>query len=309
MLIIELLNKISYTSKTIIDHFLHRGGFDFNGNFTVWFVIAALTVFVLILGMFIKNKNLLSFLLVIIVSTDIGFFSLTSIQYAFKDVSAIQIAPISADMVNNRIVSTNTNLLYGNTHLYLPSWSLFGYSGPFETKIYSQYLTSLGFASQRKTGFDINIKNPDLDVVKNLKNLGVTRIYDDTFNFYDVPLDKNNIDLLIPKNTTSSYIVKKEGYLQFKLNNKATVPFVMQTLVRSYPGWEIFVDGVRTDIIDDQTPQSKVYLQFLAPSGEHTITMRYVPKDLIFGVLLSALMIPMIYPVSKLLKNLKEKNA
>lgn len=51
------------------------------------------------------------------------------------------------------------------------------------------------------------------------------------------------------------------------------------------PGWKAYVDGEEVEI----TPISDAQIAFKVPEGDHTITLKYVPKGFVMGIVLSVL--------------------
>jgi len=292
---LEIINGITYTTKLMITNFTH-GGFSKDSSFYVWIMLFISSLILIILSK--KNLQTIKLAFIGLVILETTYFGLKNISSSFAPrENYFKFTPVDTNLKNERIVNSNQKEFYGNTHLYYKSWSLFGYSGPFEAKNYGDYLRNTEFLSTRKTKIDINTSSPDERYVQLLKTLGVHRIYNDIFEYVDIPLSTDNIDLIKSTSTTSSYISKKEGQISYIINNPTPKDLVVQTTIKNYYGWEIKIDNNIQDY-----PKGTLFIEFKLSPGTHTVEMQFIPKDFIYGLAATILLvslIPIIYKFTK----------
>lgn len=293
---IELISGITYTTRLMITNFLH-GSIARNSSFYIWLILLLLSCILILLSR--KYGSSIKQLTICLIIFETIFFGLKNISSAFAPRQYyFNFTPVDVNFENARIVNSNQKEFYGNTHLYYKSWSLFGYSGPFESKKYGDYLRSSEFLSTRRTKVDINTIESVGSYLYLLKNLGVHRIYNDIFEYVDVPLNKKNIDLVITRGTTSSYTLKQEGHLQYTITNPTTDTIEVQTAVKNYYGWKTKIDGKKINF-----PSDTLFIKFLLEPGTHTVDMRFIPIDFIYGLLATIILaafIPLIHKFTKL---------
>ncbi len=278
LVVLQLLHINNPVIIEVGKYFLHR--FRPDGMVLVWGLLALCGVALVLLIAFRPNnyKAKLKWLACALVFVDIFFFSTNALRYAFKNV--FEIYPhekIPQELDNERIITFDNRAL-ANRGLYFKSFSPFGYS-QFSSLGYKQLFDAIGFENtrsvQRKEGVSY------LMLINRLDQLGVYAVYNSVQNIvidYDFPFAAQDVGV--------SSLDFNEGHLKAWVF--APEDTTLDTFVRNYPGWELFVDGAKQEF---SSSDKAVFLAFDLAEGSHEIAMRFVPRAFYRGLTYSAVLI------------------
>ncbi len=176
-------------------------------------------------------------------------------------------------------------LFLPNQNIFEKLYSLDGYS----SMAIANYLNLFSDSSKTITGLgNLNIKDVDfskhgvkyiiskekIDYLKNLKY--ISNIY----FIYEI------------ENAKSRYYLEKNGSVELVTQNPIEIIFKTTTnktnnrlifLDNSYPGWEVYIDGVKNKI----QVFENVYKSVLVPSGNHLVRFKFLPISYKIGKIIS----------------------
>jgi hypothetical protein len=285
LVFLTLYNLKSYTSKVIIDYLISI--FPYGILYKQILVILSVSSFILTVVLLKMKKPYLMFSLAVIATFDILYFSHIALLDKLeprRDLINRKIYSASESLKNDRVVYLDRQIK-GNTPLYYKTWGLFGYSVSFEQKNYTDFLFLFDMSSRRFKEF-----RPDY-----LDKFGTKAfVYED--GSYRV-LDNRGDLVFNNEGLTTEVTLKEEG--EFVVNIRSNSKKEVTTKVRNFPGWDIKIDGQKTDF---SNATGDVFLKFWVNEGASRIHLKYYPVHLYYSLEVSALFLLITLTVHKKLK-------
>lgn len=231
----------------------------------VWFIVV-LVVAMLIGLIFVKRSRYLILPIILLVFIDLFYFSLYIRPDFFKSTSFfIPTKSLPSELSNSRTFFTDTYT--DNFLLYKDAWGLWGYS-QFEPEDLGQELSLMGIDSLKY----YKTQNTTLPSIQTqLASLGIEYIVEGK------AITKVPNSSLFSGVENMEFLEKTEGY--FNANIETTSEGIVDTKIRYYPNWQLTIDNVPADLIDNNG-----FISFFLSSGTHNISLKYIPTDLYFGI-------------------------
>lgn len=281
--ILYLLNGGDETSQIAWKH-ISNGGIVRDTNFQVFVVVTLASISLVLIAIFLKNyRKIAIHTLAALIILDLGFYSLGLSQQIFEPIEKTLVTQNIQAPKNQRVIYIDDKSIYGNRTLQLDSWSIYGYSGPFESQLFNEFLKSKGFPSQRRAKFDLNFNELENNskILSAMKQTGVVGVVDEENRYHQI---QNINDLFYSGNYETIIKLREEGRVKAEI--KSTEKQEIKTLLRNYYGWNLTIDGQEAKF---SNTKDDVYLSFFVPEGNHVIEIVYVPKLFYIGVASSAL--------------------
>ena len=274
-LVVSDLLAQGYTQKII--------GLAFNGaivkdiNLMVFIFLGVLCFGSLFLHR--TNKFVLGFL----VFLDLFFFSLSVVPPQLETLDKIKPNVNYAqygNYTNNRVLIMDAAYT-NNLNLYNNLYGILGYS-QMKSANYYDLVTSLGFKNLEKYERSLDTNNKDTWSVLH-EALGLTAIVAPN----NIPLLQSISSIKAPFSMQSptlkvSNIIYREGYVS--ANTTAMNDAFVQTYIRNYSGWNLYVDGAK---VHPSSNSNDVFISFPISEGSHNLVLNYVPQGLYAGIRLS----------------------
>ncbi len=271
LVVVFIGNIHKYTTTAVLDYF-KTVPIKLLPYFNEWATITAIFGISFSVYLLTKKKAFLYFSCCIVIC-DVLFFSnlawKTNMQQR-SDLIKPDLAIIAGTLANQRVLYLDTDIK-GNIPLYYPSWNLFGYAVSFEPETYINHLALYDLNTRRFKGAGTEV----------MQQLGVSYLINPDNTITKTSIDTDKLDL-IKNNIEGEYLIKEEGRFILKLN--LTEKKTIETLIRNYHGWEILVDGNKTNFVSDS---KDVYLRFNLEQGQHTVELKYFPINLVYGLAVS----------------------
>jgi hypothetical protein len=249
----------------------------------IYFLILLLSVVAAYL--IYKKHKYVKLLVTIIISADILLFWFFSGANLFRDINSFKFNIYGDSYSAERVVDLSGDLGPQN-YLQQNTWSIFGYSVFVRSGVYS-LVKDIGFRNVRYPILEEEITKESL--VKELEKLGVSHL---------ILEDKKEIHLkgdIIELDYDS--ILKEEGY--FSIVSDIDISWV-KTKISYYWGWSVLINEKEVPV----RVNKEGFLEFRSDSNIEgaVIEIKYMPYPLIYGTIISILLIPFNFLVYKAYK-------
>ena len=274
------LNNIE-TTKTL--SFMLHGGIAKDYVLYAYLGITAIVLAVSIFAIIKKtNSSTIKLILAIVICLDlfVPATQLTKSYYVTKQNFEQNIKLGLDKYKNERIIFLDDKKIFGNTMMYQQSWGMFGYSAPLESTNYISYINSLGFDSVRRPKLDTSPELWNQSQIYNLSHAGITTIIKKDGKVFPLR-DTNVLDILqnTSPDVSAQYLTKEEGNVTLAINTKGIRQ--IQTSIRNYQGWQLYINGVRQNFISKPTD---LFLKFEVQTGNSVVELKYIPVGFYKGL-------------------------
>lgn len=266
-LFLEIKSGGIFLSKVLLTHlFVNKGLLK---DPLSWFsLLLAISTIALIYLYKKQNKNNYKYYLVGLVFIDLFVFGNLLLKSELMPVNSLintKLKLVLQNQIGKRTVVYQEDYI-SNRPLYYNAWNVFGYAGPYEDVNYAKYLKQSGFESSRRVMS--SVVTPSAIIGFGIKDI-VTK---------DLKIIKvDNMDRLFDSEVTYNTI--GEGFID--VNMRINNPQTINTKIRNYDGWVLYVDGKKVKF--SSTPED-LFLKFDLAQGNHNITLKYIPKHLMYGI-------------------------
>ena len=284
---LTIYNLKDYASTVLLDYLksVFPGGILYKRILAVIFGSALVFTFLYLK----KCKDIIAYFLAIVAGFDVLYFSHMALLYRLepqRDLINRKVYETSKLLENERVVYLNKTIK-GNTPLYYKTWGLFGYSISFEQASYTNFLDTFEMSSRRFKEF-----RPDY-----LSEFGTKAfVYED--GSYKILDDSKNL-LFLGSGIDADIKIKREGEFLAEIKNSFTGPQTVETKIRNFPGWKIWING-KEDKFSSQ--KGEVFLKFRVESGDSSIKMKYIPIHLYYSLAVTLVGLTVGFFVHKNLK-------
>jgi len=260
-------------SSIIIQQVKNRA-IQFDNQFYIWLILLFLTLFAVLLVLFIKKGAglLIKYFLFIVITFDLFYFGHNIVKKYDENIDSLynkNVVEVSKEYENRRIAIFSKDTEY-NLGLYLKSWGVLGYS-QYNPTVRTKLTKTMGFKETSKQW------NSEIDLTQ-LDKLGLVGVIGSDGVIkkeFDVHSSLQNYDGTTLKEEAL------EGKYYFKI--KSNSPQRINTFINNHPGWVIKING---SVYKNEDTEN-TFLAFDVPSGDVDVVIKFVPKIFYFSILAS----------------------
>lgn len=280
LVLINIKNAI--TLRIVRDLYIYvRNGY----NFKEWIVLfIATTLLIITLWLFYYKKELTSqyflvskiliFSLVIGIALDLRYFSNDIIDIRTDNIADLQKVLVSSEYDNTRVI-VERGEIENNESLYYDFWSPYGYSQFVDEAYYNSFKEHKIDKISRPVESEIHTDNYPF-----YRSLGINYIIVDSEII--VLRDRSNFLDIFESDIPGYYIHKDEGHILLSAEVPDLKTGTLQTYIKKYPGWKVYVEGEQVEVSDEN-----LFISFPISEGEHIIEFRFKPIHFYNGLLYS----------------------
>lgn len=253
-------------------------------NFQIVTLIFFISVTLMVGFYFFKDKIrfkhkefILGLILISTTLFDNLYFNLDVLDYRIDYIKDHVFPSISKEYENIRVVPKKLEL-NGLEHLYIKSWSPFGYS-QFREEEYVKFFPNSGLGNLRKSRTQIPV-----DGLDSLANFGIIYILD-----YDKEIKTNDRKIdLIKENIDGTYKLKKEGEINLEINSDTKREVTL--LLKHNKNWEIKNNN---QVVNYE--KKDLFIKLNLQNGINNIYIKYIPygfyKGIFFSIFLTIILL------------------
>jgi hypothetical protein len=270
-----------------------------SSHMKIWLLITVISIIFIIPLLLTKQKNFIfRFLIALVVFIDLSIFISISVkQNGFVDVNTLPSKDVCISNLvnlesNSRLLDLSGCLNSENTHV-TNLWSILGRT-QYTNAGYREILSSIGLTQDREISAKSGLKLMKTIDYEAVKKIGVSKIYTPDGKIIDL----NNS--IIPSPVVVN-VKPLPGEINAKINQSVSTTETINTYIKYYPGWRVFVDKkpVKLNITENG------FISFVINPGDTEILMQFWPEAFLYGLVLTTILFPLtVFIVVKFQKKL-----
>jgi hypothetical protein len=281
---------------------LNRQDYIFEYWYYIWFLVLFTFILILISNIELIKRYRNIFLSITIILDILIFGFIATKDSLIKDSNSLfpssNLPSYITETVKNKRLLDLTDSIGISNNLIEDYYGINGYSVLYIEPV-NKVIKSIGLKSLKHTILEdkyfLNDSFNRSYFYFSIKDLGIEYL------IKDLSTSQLVIENVSPYPSYIKSYYRKEG--KVLIETSSTEDILLNTYVLKYPGWDIYLNGTRIDIVGDTrlSKNSKVtdlFMNISLPKGNNVLFLEFHPKDLYLGLNISIIMTLILFYIS-----------